>query len=141
MLKQQGEFIEDEKLIDNFCIKSRKLGTKGSIDCLFISNKKVISIEIKFSKYPLMYKLQLVGYITLLKSSYDNVSYGYFIYKHSGKIIKINKYIPTQLDIINLNLTIKQIKKNFKSMVRPKPTNNTEKCFFCEYKNFCNDII
>ena len=121
---------------------SNKLNLMGIPDLLCMSKYEIIPIEIKYSnKIQPNTIYQLLSYALLIEDKYKfNVNVGYIFYGRDAnpKFERVKLSRKQKLYIIK---TIDEINKLMVNMERPEPTDNIKKCYYCEYRAFCDDVI
>lgn len=128
-------------LIRHMKIVDYGLGLTGVSDYVVVHKDRYYPMEIKYSENPFIYVGQLTAYAVLLERKFGHqIRRGYFYHGYDLKEELSMITIPAveKLKVID---KIDIIRKNLLSAQRPKPTLNTNKCYHCEYRNFCNDIL
>lgn len=123
-------------------IISNKLHLIGIPDLLCESKDKIIPVEIKYSKriqYNTIY--QLWAYAILIEEEYGlEINVGYILYGKDSDI-KFRRVKIYKKDKINTLKIINELIELINRVERPKPTENINKCYYCEYKDFCDDVL
>ena len=137
-----NEIKERFDILKNLKLSSGRLMLKGKLDYVLRTKNLAIPIEIKFSRKPTTYTVQLAAYSVLLEDTFNVISdYGYFLYKHTDTKLKSKKVQITYKDKIYVKEVMTEIRENIRNGVRPEPTTEIAKCTFCEFRNFCDDIF
>ncbi|MGC8483801.1 MAG: CRISPR-associated protein Cas4 [Thermodesulfobium sp.] len=122
-------------------LASKKLELKGKLDCLAQCEQGTFPIEIKYSNNPLVYSNQLISYALLVEKAFStvvNTAYFYFGKEKNTELTAKNINEEEKTRVITL---IKRIKTCIITGERPSPTLDIFKCQYCEFKNFCDDVI
>ncbi|MEM3661893.1 MAG: CRISPR-associated protein Cas4 [Candidatus Micrarchaeaceae archaeon] len=129
-------------LARNLKLRSYNLMLQGKLDYVLIGDTEAYPIEIKYSADPSKYKTQLTAYAMLIEGSFKVKSVaGYFVYAYSDAATRLEKVIITDEDKEKVIEIAANLRKDILRSTRPKPTESTAKCIFCEFRNFCDDVF
>jgi CRISPR-associated protein Cas4 len=122
-------------------LESKKLGLKGKLDCLAQCEQGIFPIEIKYSDNPTIYTNQLISYALLVDEAFSTVVKTAYFYYGKEKNTKLTAKNISEEEKTYVNGLIKEIKRCIIIGERPLPTSDAFKCPYCEFKNFCDDVI
>ncbi|MGB9714976.1 MAG: CRISPR-associated protein Cas4 [Thermodesulfovibrionales bacterium] len=138
-LKKYG-VIEGKRLF-HVVINSDRLSLSGKLDMLIETEDEYIPVDFKYTKRKphKNHIYQLCGYALILEDIYHKkVSHGfvYLIPLEDAVIFELNNLLKeeTMRLLSNIRLMIKKKKM-------PEPVANRNKCFDCEYRNYCRDVF
>ena len=120
-------------------VYSAKYMIHGIVDAVIQNEKEVYPIEFELnpaskSKGVLF---QMLGYAVCLEEKHNTkIEKGFLV---SGKNAKLIEVRFSDRDKIELADTIKRIKEIRENDFLPESSASPEKCYQCEYLNFCND--
>ena len=123
-------------------IISNNLNLIGSPDLIAYNKENYIPIEIKYS-YSIQKNAyyQLIAYSILLESRFNvNVNIGYIFYGRI-QLLKFKRFNLRYKDKILVNKIITELNTKILNYERPAPTQDFNKCCYCEYRNLCNDVV
>ncbi|OJI07264.1 MAG: hypothetical protein BK997_03325 [Candidatus Micrarchaeum sp. ARMAN-1] len=143
MLKLFDERITNSyRLVKDAKLESRKLMLRGKLDYALLGRTDAFPIEVKYGSTPIRYKSQLVSYSMLIEDGLDLKStIGYFVYSYSLSRPKVYAVGITEEDKEQVRKELFNIRNDIKKGTRPEPTSLQEKCVFCEFRNFCDDVF
>jgi CRISPR-associated exonuclease Cas4 len=123
-------------------IISNKLNIIGVPDLLLVSKSKIVPVEIKYSnniQQNVIY--QLLAYAILVEEKYNvSVNVVYIFYGRDNNI-KFKRIEISRKEKVNVIKIIDDINKLINKAERPEPAENIKKCYYCEYRAFCDDVI
>lgn len=126
------------KLFKNFWLESEALSLAGNLDALILTEKEVLPLDVKFSKFGSIsyaWKMQLTAYSLLAEENFGKRVERAFIYivseKEMLKEVKISaedkKALLRLLEEIRILLESEKYPQAIKS----------KKCGYCEVEKFC----
>lgn len=126
------------KLITNLWLESEVLGLTGNLDALILTEKEILPIDIKFSKFNSIsyaWKMQLTAYAILAEENFDKRVDKAFIYLVSEKetLKEVNISLEDKKALIGL---LERIRELLESEKYPMAT-KSKKCGYCEVEKFC----
>jgi CRISPR-associated protein Cas4 len=143
-IKVALERSEDEhiELLKNEYFVDRQLMLKGTPDIIAAVSYGFIPIEIKYTEMvPANSFYQLIAYAMLIERKFKKpVKKAYIFYGKTSELL-FKSFIIEDIDKAKMLKTISSIHSSILDNQRPKPTENTNKCHYCEYRNFCGDVI
>ena len=138
----RAEKIDNFKLIPGTTIVDKQYELIGKPDFIVSNKENCIPLEIKYSENPSSNVLyQLIAYALLIENKFKmRVKKAYVFY---GKRTELN-FKRFDISLRDKETTIKILKDlqtELLNTVRPEATENVNKCYYCEYKNFCDDVL
>ena len=122
-------------------LSSSRLGLRGEVDLMVITENEYIPIELKYTTHQpgINHKYQLVAYCLLIEEEYQTIVKKGLIHLIPAKEtieIKLNTKLRDKLKeiIADINFIIE-------SEQMPEATNDRGKCRDCEYRNYCADVM
>lgn len=130
------------KIIKTNTILYKKYDLMGRPDLIAISNKNYVPIEIKYTdNVPKNVFYQLIAYALLVENKFKtSVKLAYVFYGKNGKL-KFKRFVIRPSNKKQVIKLIGSLSISLLKMERPNSTENINKCYYCEYKNFCDDVI
>ncbi|MHA1750409.1 MAG: CRISPR-associated protein Cas4 [Promethearchaeota archaeon] len=126
----------------NIWITSESLGFKALLDCFEFNGKEIYPVEFKtgteqiFNKPPKHHEIQISAQAILLEEAFNmNVTKGIIKYIDAKKNLTINITIDKKLNVLN---ALKKIRYIIKNEDIPKKTINKNKCYSCEFWQYCH---
>jgi CRISPR-associated exonuclease Cas4 len=120
-------------------VYSAKYMIHGIVDAVIQNEKEVYPIEFKLNPASKSKGIlfQMLGYAVCLEEKHNTkIEKGFLV---SGKNAKLIEVRFSDRDKIELADTIKRIKEIRENDFLPESSASPEKCYQCEYLNFCND--
>lgn len=122
-------------------LNSERLGLSGLLDMHIVAVKDYFPVEYKNStrRPGINHKYQLAAYAILLEDAYDRPVRAGFFY-----MIPHKKIYPLEITP-NVRLFTRSILKKIHNIIEksvfPPALRRPARCFDCEYRNFCGDVI
>jgi CRISPR-associated exonuclease Cas4 len=138
-LKKYG-LSEGKRFFHHF-INSLRLGLSGKLDLLIETEKGYFPVDFKYTtgRPQKNHIYQLCGYALILDDIYGTAVEKGFVY-----LIPKDEAVVFELDSSLKRETIKML-GDIRDMIRmdkmPDIVGNRNKCFDCEYRNYCGDVF
>ncbi|MBI5409869.1 MAG: CRISPR-associated protein Cas4 [Nitrospirae bacterium] len=138
-LKRYG--ISEGERIFHHWISSQRLGLSGKLDLLIKTEKEYFPVDFKFTdgKPQRNHVYQLCGYALILDDVHQTkVTKGfvYLIPKDDAVIFELSD--PLKQDAVKM---INDIREMIGTERMPPVVENRNKCYDCEYRNYCGDVF
>lgn len=122
-------------------VYSNNLGLSGKVDLLIKTTEAYYPVDFKYttSQPHKNHIYQLAGYAIILEDLYNCIVDKGFIYlipKEVAVIFDLTNDLKTKTKIL-----LGEIRKMLSLQLIPAPAELKNKCFDCEYRNFCGDIF
>lgn len=122
-------------------LSSDRLELSGILDLLIITPNGYFPVEYKYTSHRISenQKCQLAAYAMLVEDAYKVKVERGFIYRVEQKDIKevrIDRILRTKVES-----ALGQIRGMIASEILPEPTKVRARCFDCEYRKYCRDIL
>lgn len=133
--------IAGGRRVFHLAFNSERLALSGRLDMLIETADSCYPVDFKFTKgRPHRNHLyQLGGYALMVEDVYGKpVSHGfvYLIPSDDAVIFELNEALKN--DII---VKLSEIREMLRREEMPGPTDNRNKCYDCEYRNYCRDVF
>ncbi|MEW6215525.1 MAG: CRISPR-associated protein Cas4 [Nitrospirota bacterium] len=139
--KLQRYGIAEGKRLFHLTINSGRLALSGKLDMLIETQDEYIPVDFKYTrgKPHKNHIYQLCGYSLILEDVYHREVRHGFVY-----LIPLEDTVIFELSDLLKDETVKMlsdIRQMLKQEKMPPPAENRNKCFDCEYKNYCGDVF
>ncbi|MBE0467359.1 MAG: CRISPR-associated protein Cas4 [Candidatus Desulforudis sp.] len=122
-------------------LRSERLGVEGVLDMHIVCNSGCFPVEFKnTSRRPgLHHKYQLVSYAMLLEDQYGKPVRQGYLYLTPGKRIYGVEITPNARTFVRR--TLDKIRMMIARESFPPAPRRPARCFECEYRNYCADVV
>ncbi len=138
-LKRYG--IGEGKRLFHVAINSDRLSLSGKVDMLIETQDEFVPVDFKYTKGKphRNHNYQLCGYALILEDIYQkkvNHGFVYLIPLEDAVIIELTDLLKEETEKLLFD-----IRCMLKTGELPHAVGNRNKCFDCEYRNYCGDVF
>jgi|Deesub1362B_J571_1020462.scaffolds.fasta_scaffold04679_4 CRISPR-associated exonuclease Cas4 len=129
--------LKNYTILENLYLESERYGLKGFVDLVLKSEREVIPVDIKFTRFEEVHynwKMQIVAYGVLVEENFGRIVKRAFIYNVSKKEWKELKIFPEDRKM--LRKVVKSIEDIIRNERIPE-VRKSKKCGYCEMQKIC----
>lgn len=133
--------LENAERTFNKWLSSKKHGLSGKIDLLIRTEDALYPVDFKYTlqKPQKNHFIQLAGYAVILEDVYGAPVHMGFIYLlPQEKAVEVQFTEQLREELFDMVQSIRQM---IQSESMPEPTDVSERCVECEYRNYCGDVF
>lgn len=133
--------LENAERTFNTWLSSKKYGLSGRIDLLLRTEEELYPVDFKYTLRQAQknHFVQLAGYAVIVEDRYSLPARTGFIYllpQEKAVEVELNEQLREELfDMVDC------IRQMIQSESMPEPTDVSERCVECEYRNYCGDVF
>lgn len=121
-------------------LSSERLGLRGKIDMVILTPHETIPVEYKMAaSVGLHHKYQLTAYAMLAEHTFGRSVTRTFVY-----LTPVKRAVEVPITAAmrgHVKKTLASLRDSIENERLPKPTPYRKRCYGCEYRRFCGDVL